>query len=115
MLVAVVLIFVLRGIYKRRGDYQFFYETEVSKLQLAKYDKHAEMQKEKKVLKKKINEAKSKGESFVEFQKEFEEKFSKNARQEEIVLTEEKTDDSYSDILGENVEEIIDVEEKDNE
>ena len=115
VLVAVVLIFVLRGIYKRRGDYQFFYETEVSKLQLAKYDKHAEMQKEKKVLKKKINEAKSKGESFVEFQKEFEEKFSKNARQEEIVLTEEKTDDSYSDILGENVEEIIDVEEKDNE
>lgn len=69
----------------------------------------------KKALKKKINEAKSKGESFVELQKEFEEKFSKNARQEEIVLTEEKTDDSYSDILGENVEEIIDVEEKDNE
>ena len=31
------------------------------------------------------------------------------------MLTEEKTDDSYSDILGENVEEIIDVEEKDNE
>ncbi|MDO5126102.1 MAG: prolipoprotein diacylglyceryl transferase, partial [Ruminococcus sp.] len=38
---SVILIIVLRGVFKRRGDYQFFYETETSKQQLANAEKNA--------------------------------------------------------------------------
>ena len=118
VLVSVVLIVVLRGMFKRRGDYRFFYETETSKLQLAKYDNYTKMQKEKRDLKKKIKEAKAKGESFIELEKEYEEKFGKNAEKAEIELPkEEKNDDNYSSILDENIdaEEIPEGEDESNE
>ena len=119
VLASVILIIVLRGMFKRRGDYKFFYEMEESKLQLAKYDNYSHTQKEKKELKKKIKEAKAKGESFIELQNEYDEKFGKNAKREEVVLPEndETTDDSYSSIVGEDIEDDkgSDKEEKDNE
>lgn len=102
---SIVLIVVFRGIFRRRGDYQFFYETETSKLQLAKANRYAEIQKDKKELKKKIKDAKAKGESFVELEKEYEDKYGKNAKSDltEDVKTEQDAaveDNVYESILG---------------
>ena len=93
-----ILIIVLRGVFKRRGDYQFFYETETSKQQLANAEKNAQAIKEKKELKKKIAESKAKGESFIELEKEYNEKFGKNAKSniEDNIETAEK----YESILA---------------
>lgn len=109
---SVVLIIVFRGIFRRRGDYKFFYETEISKRQLAKANRYSEIQKDKKDLKKKIKDAKSKGESFAEFEREYNEKYGKkslrkNALQPEI--TEEVVEnDGYKSILDdENSEDNI--------
>lgn len=116
VLVAVVLIIVFRGVFRRRGDYQFFYETEESKQQLAKYDNFNELKKEKKELKKKIKEAKANGESFIELENEYKEKFGKNAKQMESELSEnKKAEDSenYTSILADDVESI--EEDNDNE
>lgn len=118
VLASVVLIIVLRGIFKRRGNYQFFYETETSKLQLAKYDNYTELQKEKKELKKKIKEAKEKGESFVELEKEYNDKFGKNAKQPEITLPDENVeaeDSSYKSILEDENDSTDESEDENNE
>lgn len=97
VIASVVLIIVLRGVFKRRGDYQFFYETETSKQQLANAENNAQAIKEKKELKKKIAESKAKGESFIELEKEYNEKFGKNAKSniEDNIETAEK----YESIL----------------
>jgi len=98
VIASVILIIVLRGVFKRRGDYQFFYETETSKQQLANAEKNAQAIKEKKELKKKIAESKAKGESFIELEKEYNEKFGKNAKSniEDNIETAEK----YESILA---------------
>ena len=80
VLASIVLIIVLRGIFRRRGDYEFFYETETSKQQLAKYNKLKSVEKEKKELKKKIADAKANGESFIELEKEYNDKFGKHSK-----------------------------------
>ena len=74
--------------------------------------KSIDMEKEKKALKKKIGEAKHKGESFAELEKEYKEKFGKDAvkaRKEAIkaaVLkdkeTADKPDDDYKSIVEED-------------
>ena len=76
---SIILWIFFRSATKRSGSYKFFYETEVSKAQLAEYAGYEDMQKEKKELKKKIDEAKHKGESFAELEKEYNEKFGKEA------------------------------------
>ena len=76
---SIILWIIFRSATKRSGSYKFFYETEVSKTQLAEYAGYEDMQKEKKELKKKIDEAKHKGESFAELEKEYNEKFGKEA------------------------------------
>lgn len=80
VIASIVLIIVFRNVVSRSDSYKFFYETELSKAQLAEYNSYADEQKEKKELKKKISEAKSKGESFIELQKEYDEKFGKEAQ-----------------------------------
>ena len=116
---AIILIIVFRGIFRRRGDYKFFYETETSKLQLAKANKYSEIQKDKKDLKKKIKDAKSKGESFAEFEKEYKEKYGKNAVKEELTIdSEENSDtkkDEYKSILDDDNSETDKVEPTEEE
>lgn len=69
VLASLVLIIVFRGITKRNSDYKLFVDTELSKAQLEQYNSYNDMQQEKKELKHKIKEAKDKGESFIELQK----------------------------------------------
>lgn len=101
VLASIVLIFVFRGIFKRRGDYQFFYETEISKQQLAKYNKLKNSEKEKKELKKKIADAKANGESFIELEKEYNDKFGKHFKKSIEESVSEESD--YSPILDDEI------------
>ena len=112
--ISLILIIVFRGMVKRSGNYKFFCETEVSKAQLAEYAAYDDMQKEKKTLKKKINEAKHKGESFAELEKEYKEKFGREAmkaHKEAIKAAAQKDkeqadkpDSDYKSIVSENDE-----------
>lgn len=70
VLAAVVLILVFRGITKRSGDYKFYYQTEESKAQLSEYIAYTEIVEKKKEIKNKIKEARAKGESTAELEKE---------------------------------------------
>ena len=109
---SVILWIVFRSSVKRSDSYKFFYETEVSKAQLAEYTEYEDMQKEKKELKKKIDEAKHKGESFAELEKEYEKKFGKEAmKAKKQALKDaaskdkekaEKPDDGYKSILDDD-------------
>lgn len=101
VLASIVLIIVLRGIFRRRGDYEFFYETETSKQQLAKYNKLKSVEKEKKELKKKIADAKANGESFIELEKEYNDKFGKHSKKSIEQSDSEESD--YSPILDEEL------------
>ena len=84
-----------------------------------------DMQKEKKELKHKIKEAKDKGESFIELQKEYDEKFGKQAQKDKLKEAEEKDKEShtkaeteYKSILGDDNDEdseVKDTDEKDTE
>lgn len=107
---SVVLIIVFRGIFRRRGDYKFFYETEISKRQLAKANRYSEIQKDKKDLKKKIKDAKSKGESFAEFAREYNEKYGKKALNKNTLQTEIAEEivenDGYKSILDDEDSEV---------
>ncbi|MBO5448082.1 MAG: prolipoprotein diacylglyceryl transferase [Ruminococcus sp.] len=111
VIASIVLIIVFRSMVSRSGSYKFFYETELSKAQLAEYNSYADEQKEKKELKKKISEAKSKGESFAELEKEYEEKFGKNAvkvRREAIKKAEDK---DKTEVSGEEYKSILSDED----
>ncbi len=112
---SVILWIVFRSSVKRSDSYKFFYETEVSKAQLAEYTEYEDMQKEKKELKKKMDEAKHKGESFAELEKEYEKKFGKEAmKAKKQALKDaaskdkekaEKPDDGYKSILDDDEDE----------
>lgn len=106
VLVSVILIIVFRNMIKRNGNYKFFYQTEVSKAQLEAYNSNIESEKERKELKKKISEAKSKGESFIELEKEYNKKFGKDAlkAQKENLKKAEESDKQKSDSDGEDTE-----------
>ena len=84
VLVSVVLIIIFRSMVKRNGDYKLYADTAVSKAQLAEYDMFEKMKAEKSELKKKINDAKAKGEDFSALQAEYDRKFGKNAVKSEI-------------------------------
>lgn len=77
---ALVLIIIFRSM-ASRGNYKLFYQTELSKQQLAALEGYEEHEKAKKELKKKISEAKRNGESFAELEKEYDEKFGKTAKE----------------------------------
>lgn len=85
---ALVLIIVFRSMAKR-SNYKFFYETELSKQQLAALEGYEENEKLKKELKKKISDAKRNGESFAEFEKEYDERFGKTAKENAKKLADE--------------------------
>ena len=114
VLAAIILIIVFRNIVKRNGSYKFFYETELSKAQLAEYNEYAQSQKEKKELKKKISEAKSKGESFVELEKEYDEKFGKNAKSAKKAALKDaaEKDKEKEEVPQEDYKSILDSEEE---
>ena len=103
---SLVLIIIFRSMVKRDGDYKFFYQTELSKMQLKAYDSYEETEKEKKELKKKIREAKEKGESFIELEKEYDEKFGKGAKDKEKDAIEkdksDKENPEYHSILADD-------------
>ena len=113
VLASIVLIIVLRGIFRRRGDYEFFYETETSKQQLAKYNKLKSVEKEKKELKKKIADAKANGESFIELEKEYNDKFGKHSKKSIEESDSEESD--YSPILDEELSKDSHKEENKDE
>ena len=96
VLASLVLIIVFRGITKRNSDYKLFVDTELSKAQLEQYNSYNDIQKEKKELKHKIKEAKDKGESFIELQKEYDEKFGKQAQKDKLKEAEEKDKESHT-------------------
>lgn len=115
VLTAIILIIVFRSMVKRKGNYKFFYETEISKAQLSEYNSYNEETAAKRELKKKIKEAKNKGESFIELQKEYDEKFGKKAKESkkealknaEIEDKEQKEsgkDEEYTSILDDSDE-----------
>ena len=114
VLASLVLIIVFRGITKRNSDYKLFVDTELSKAQLEQYNSYNDMQQEKKELKHKIKEAKDKGESFIELQKEYDEKFGKQAQKDKLKEAEEKDKEShtkaeteYKSILGDDNDERL--------
>ena len=72
VLAAVVLIIAFRGMVRRSGDYKFFYQTELSREQLAEYVAYEEIKNKKKEIKTKIKEARAKGESTAELEKQLE-------------------------------------------
>jgi phosphatidylglycerol:prolipoprotein diacylglycerol transferase len=116
VLASLVLIIVFRGITKRNSDYKLFVDTELSKAQLEQYNSYNDMQQEKKELKHKIKEAKDKGESFIELQKEYDEKFGKQAQKDKESHTKAETE--YKSILGDDNDEdseVKDTDEKDTE
>ncbi|MGN0622705.1 MAG: prolipoprotein diacylglyceryl transferase [Oscillospiraceae bacterium] len=119
VLTSIILIIVFRGMFRRRGDYKLFCDTELSKAQLSQYENYDENQKAKKELKKKIKDAKAKGENVTELQKEYDEKFGKNAKAEKLEVTEEeKEDENYKSILADEDDEAdkkSEEEEEDNE
>lgn len=125
VLASLVLIIVFRGITKRNSDYKLFVDTELSKAQLEQYNSYNDMQQEKKELKHKIKEAKDKGESFIELQKEYDEKFGKQTQKDKLKEAEEKDKEShtkaeteYKSILDDDNDEdseVKDTDEKDTE
>lgn len=116
VLTSIILIIVFRGMFRRRGDYKLFCDTELSKAQLSQYENYDENQKAKKELKKKIKDAKAKGASVTELQKEYDEKFGKNAKAEKLeVPEEEKEDENYKSILADEADNNTEEEEEDSE
>lgn len=116
--VSLILIFVFRSMVKRSGNYKFFYETELSKAQLAEYVAYEDTQKERKALKKKISEAKASGESFAELEKEYNEKFGKEAvqaRKEALKNAENKDKENKNGADEEYTSIIDDSEDNDKE
>ncbi|MCD7741780.1 MAG: prolipoprotein diacylglyceryl transferase [Ruminococcus sp.] len=88
VLASIVLIIIFRSI-TARSNYKFFYQTELSRRQLAALEGYEANEKAKKELKKKISQAKKSGESFVELEKEYDEKFGKTAKANAKKLADE--------------------------
>ena len=103
VLASLVLIIVFRNIVKRNDEYKLYVDTELSKAQLQAYDSYETLKKEKKELKAKIREAKANGESVIELEKEFDEKFGKNAKKPSDDVKEVNTAaENYKPILADD-------------
>ena len=116
VLASVVLIIIFRNMVKRNDDYKLYVDTKLSKAQLEEYETYAEVQKAKKELKSKIKAAKAAGESTAELEKEYEEKFGKNAQKPSDNVTEDDSSDKaeqYKSILADDADEESD--DKDEE
>lgn len=123
VLVSIILIIIFRSMVKRNEDYRLYADTDISKTQLAEYEMFAKMKAEKSDLKKKIKEAKAKGEDFSKLQTEYDEKFGKDAKKPELKIDlsddEEKykpiveDDDLITDLDMDIVSDASDVEELD--
>lgn len=109
VLAALLLIIVFRGMVRRSGDYKFFYETELSKEQLAEYAAYEEIKTKQKEIKAKIKEAKAKGDSTAELEKQL--ASLKNEITEKNKPAEENKEEKqeYKNIVDEDDEEAEDV------
>lgn len=116
-LTSIVLIIIFRGITARSDNYKFFYETELSKVQLREYDLYAQMILDKKELKTKIKRAKARGESFIEYEKEYEEKFGKKsgAKRKEAIKQAQQQDRDRAEKSNEEYQSILSGVEDDDE
>lgn len=109
VLAAIILIFVFRSVTKRDENYKLFVDTDQSKLQLAEYDAIAKYTEYKKELKKKIKDAKLKGEGFADLEAEYEEKYGKNAKLPTVDAESVDTrteEEKYQSILAEDEAEV---------
>ncbi len=111
VIAAVVLIIIFRSMVKRSDDYKLYVDTKLSKAQMEEYDSYAEMQKAKKELKAKIKAAKASGESTAELEKEYEEKFGKNAKKP----SDEVEAEENSEAEGKYTSILVDDEDNDKE
>lgn len=96
VLASVILILVFRGMVKRSGDYQFFYETELSKQQIAAADAREE----------KLSKKKSEGKEVISE--------SDEVIDEEIDITEKCCNCENEDTI-EGVDDISDTEDDDGD
>lgn len=105
VLFAVLLIIIFRQIVKRNDDYQFYYQTETSRQQLAEYLAYEEIKTKQKEIKAKIREAREKGESTAELEKQLSSLKSdvaaKNRKNEE---KEEKKEEYRNIVEGDDEE-----------
>lgn len=105
VLVSIVLIIIFRSMVKRNEDYKLYADTDLSKSQLAEYEMFEKMKAEKLELKKKIRQAKAKGEDFSALQTEYDEKFGNNAVKPEI-KTEISDEEKYKPIVDDSDESL---------
>ena len=93
--VSVIAIIVVRVRIAKNKDYVFFKDTELSKAQIAHYEQLKKFEKDKKELRKKISEAKGKGEDTEELEKELENRFGPEARKDidRVIADAEKADE----------------------
>lgn len=115
VLVSIVLIIIFRSMVNRNENYKLYADTAISKTQLAEYEMFARMKAEKSALKKKIKEAKAKGEDFSKLQTEYDEKFGNDAQKPEIKIDLSADDAKYKPIIedDESVFDASDIKEID--
>lgn len=91
---SVAIIIVVRLNIRKYKDYVFFKDTELSREQLLQYENYKRFEKERKELKAKIAEAKTKGEDTAELEKEFDEQFGETwkKKQAEALAKAEEND-----------------------
>lgn len=115
VLVSIVLIIIFRSMVNRNENYKLYADTAISKTQLAEYEMFARMKAEKSALKKKIKEAKAKGEDFSKLQTEYDEKFGNDVQKPEIKIDLSDDDAKYKPIIedDESVSDASDIKEID--
>lgn len=93
-LASVAIIIAMRVRINKYKDYVFFKDTELSREQILQYDNYKRFEKERRELKKKIAEAKAKGEDAAELEKEFDEQFGEKRKktQQEALEKAEQAD-----------------------
>lgn len=104
VLVSIILIIIFRGMVRRSGDYKFFYETDLSKQQLAEYRAFEEYKTKSKELKSQIKKAKANGESTAELEKKLKTlKYDISEKNLSDILDDE---DEYTNIVDDEFDEI---------
>ncbi len=107
VLVSIILILIFRGMVRRSGDYKFFYETDLSREQLAEYRSYEEIKVNKKELKNQIKEAKAKGESTAELEAKL--KNLKTELSAKNIAEKTEENEEYQTILGDEETDEIDM------
>ncbi|MBE6836596.1 MAG: prolipoprotein diacylglyceryl transferase [Ruminococcus sp.] len=103
VLASLLLIVVFRSMLNRNPDYVLYCDTELSKEQLAEYNAYEEINAKKKEIKVKIADAKAKGESTVELEKQL------------SSLKKEITEKNKKDVVKEEKEEYKNIIDDDDE